>query len=246
MALREKTVIITGVGQSLPHAIAVAFAKENYNVVLGDLDYVKAGNVATEIGNTGGESLAVKCDVTKKEEVDDLIIKAITRYKKIDVLVYGGEVTTSKSFMDITITDWEGLMNVNLRGALLVSQSVIKEMKEGGKIIFMSSIAGTVAWNDMTHYSASKGGMDAMMRSMALELAPKKINVNSVVTGIIDTPETSSTIKNEASDIMITTPPDRRIGKPEDITGTVVFLASEKANYITGQTIVVDGGYTIR
>jgi NAD(P)-dependent dehydrogenase (short-subunit alcohol dehydrogenase family) len=246
MTIREKTVIVTGVGQALPHAIAIAFAKENYNVVLGDFDYVKAGNIATEIGNTGGESLAVKCDVTKKEEVDDLIIKAITRYKKIDAVVYGGEVTTSKSFMDITITDWENLMNVNLRGALLVSQSAIKEMKEGGKIILMSSIAGTVAWSGMAHYSASKGGLDAMMRSMALELAPKRINVNSVVAGIIDTPETSSSVKNEASDILITTPPDRRIGKPEDIAGTVIFLASDKANYITGQTIVVDGGYTIR
>jgi NAD(P)-dependent dehydrogenase (short-subunit alcohol dehydrogenase family) len=245
MALREKTIIVTGVGQSLPRAIAIAFAKENYNVVLGDLDYVKAGNVATEIGNTGGESLAVKCDVTKKEEVDDLIIKAITRYKKIDAIVYGGEVTASKSFMDITITDWESLMNVNLRGALLVSQAAVKEMREGGKIVLLSSIAGIRAWNNMAHYSASKGGLEAMMRSMALELAPKKITVNTVAVGIIDTPELNATTKNGASDKMFTTSPDRRIGKPEDVTGSVLFLVSEKANYITGQTLVVDGGYTI-
>ncbi|MCK9352285.1 MAG: SDR family oxidoreductase [Candidatus Paceibacterota bacterium] len=246
MALREKTVIITGVGQALPRAIAIAFAKENYNVVLADPDYIKSGNVANDIAGTGGETLSVKCDVTKKEEVDDMITKAISRYKKIDVLVYGGEIATPKSFMNITITDWEGMMSVNLRGALLVSQSVLKEMKEKGKIVFLSSIASTVAWNEMSNYSASKGGLDAMMRAMAVELAPKNINVNSVVAGVIDTPETSMTVKNEASEKMDTVNPDRRIGKPEDVAGAAVFLASDKADFITGQSIVVDGGYTLR
>jgi len=246
MSIREKTVVVTGVGQSIGRAIAMAFAKENYNVVLGDPDYAKAGDVANAIASVGGESLATKCDVTKKEEADDFITKAITRYKKIDAVVIAGEITDPKPFMDITITDWEALMNINLRGALILSQSAVKEMKEGGKIIFLSSVASTIALNGMVHYSASKGGLEAMMRSMAIELASKKITVNAVVPGIIDTPEMNMVVKNEASDNMITTNPDKRIGKPDDITGAVVFLASDKANYITGQTIRVDGGYTIR
>ena len=247
MPLREKTVIITGVGQALPRAIAIAFFKENYNVVVSDSDYAKSGAVANEIAGAGGEALAVKCDVTKREEIDDMTTKALTRYKKIDAFVYGGEMTTQKPFMDITITEWEAVMNVNLRGALLVSQSVVTAMNGiGGKIIFISSVAGSVAWNEMASYSASKGGLEAMMRAMAFEFAPKKINVNAVISGVIDTPEISTTIKNEATEMMTTANPDKRIGKPEDITGAVVFLASEKANFITGQTIVVDGGYTVR
>jgi NAD(P)-dependent dehydrogenase (short-subunit alcohol dehydrogenase family) len=246
MSLREKTVIVTGAGQSIGRAIAIAFSKENYNVVLSDIDYVKAGNVANEINGMGGESLAVKCDVTKKEETDDLVLKSLSRYKKIDALVYGTEISTPKPFMEISITDWEEMINLNLRGALLVSQATAKEMKGGGKIIFVSSIASSVAWNGMAHYSATKGGLESMMRVMALEFAPKKINVNAVLPGVVDAPEMDITIKNEAENNMITTSPDRRIGKPEDIAGAVVFLASEGANYINGQTITVDGGYTIR
>ncbi len=246
MSLQEKTVVVVGVEHSVGHAIALAFSKRNYNVVVTGSDYTVVENIANEIIGLGGEALAVKCDVTKKEEVDDMMIKATSRYKKINIVVNDAEVVESKPFLDITVTDWENLMNVNLRGALLISQAATREMKDGGKIIFISSIAGSIAWNEMAHYSASKGGLESMMRSMAFELAHKKITVNAVVEGVLDVPEISAENKNLATEKMISTDPERRIGKAEDIAGTVLFIASDAANYITGQTIVVDGGYTLR
>jgi glucose 1-dehydrogenase len=122
-----------------------------------------------------------------------------------------------------------------------------KERKDGGgKIIHISSVAANVAWNGMAHYSASKGGLDALMRAMAFELAPKNICVNVISPGVIDCPEQNIVIKNEAIDKMITTNPDKRFGKPEDVAGAALYLASERANHVTGITLVVDGGYTVR
>jgi NAD(P)-dependent dehydrogenase (short-subunit alcohol dehydrogenase family) len=246
MVIKERTVIVTGAGSGVGRGIAFAFAKEDYNVVVSDPDYAKAGAVANEILGLGQECLAVKCDVVKKEDADDLLIKTISRYKKVDVLVNGVEIFPFLPFADISITDWELLMNTNLRGALLCSQAAVREMKEGGKIINISSIASSVGFKGLVHYSASKGGLEAMTRAMALELAIKKINVNAVAVGIIDLPDGNPSWMNEAGDNMITTAPERRLGKPEDIAETVVFLGSNKSNYITGQVIVVDGGYTLR
>lgn len=246
MALRERTVLITGAAQSLGRAIALAFFKEDYNVILADIDYAKVGEVGNEINGLGGESLTVKCDVTKKEEIEDLILKSLARYKRIDVLVNNAEIRNLKPFADITITDWENMLNVNLRGTLIMSQATSKEMNEGSKIIHISSIASMVAFNGTAHYAASKGGLESMMRVMAFELAEKKITVNAVVSGILDTAEFDNTLKMEAQNNMVNTSPESRMGTPEDIAGAVIFLASNKANYITGQTLVVDGGYTLR
>jgi len=246
MVIKEKTAIVTGVGTEVGKSIALALAKEGYNVVVSDPDYAKSGAVANEIIGLGQECLAVKCDVVKKEEMDDLIIKTISRYKKIDVLVNGTEIFPFNPFENISITDWELLMNTNLRGTLLTSQAAVKEMKDGGKIINISSIAASVGFSGLVAYSASKGGLEAMTRTMALELATKKISVNAVSVGILDLPGGNASWMNEAADKMVTTAPDKRLGKPEDVAGAVVFLASDKANYITGQVITVDGGYTLR
>ncbi|MFA5830793.1 MAG: SDR family NAD(P)-dependent oxidoreductase [Candidatus Paceibacterota bacterium] len=246
MVIKERTVIVTGVGSAVVRGIAHAFAKEGYNVVVSDPDYAKAGEVANEIIGLAEECLAVKCDVVKKEDTDELLIKTLTRYKKVDVLVNGTEIFPFNSFENISISDWELLMNTNLRGALLCSQAAVREMKEGGKIINISSVAAQMGWNGLVLYSASKGGMEAMTRAMAVELAMKKINVNAVAVGIMDIPGGNTAWMNEASEKMTTTAPERRLGKPEDVAEAVVFLASNKANYITGQVITVDGGYTIR
>ena len=135
-------------------------------------------------------------------------------------------------------------MNVNLKGTFLCSQAAAKEMKDGGKIVDVSSIASVVGFEGLVHYCASKGGVNAMIRALALELASKKINVNAVAPGAIDTPGAAS--NEEQKKQTISAIPWARMGTSEDIANTVVFLASEKADYITGQTIIVDGGWTLR
>ena len=141
-------------------------------------------------------------------------------------------------------SDWDRVIDVNLKSVFLCTQAAIKEMKEGGKIINISSIASLIGFEGLVHYCASKGGLNAMVRALALELAPRKINVNAVAPGGIDTPGAASS--EEAKKQTIAMVPLKKLGTPEDIANAVVFLASEKSNYITGQTIVVDGGWTLR
>jgi NAD(P)-dependent dehydrogenase (short-subunit alcohol dehydrogenase family) len=246
MALREKTAVVTGAGQGIGFGIAKMFANNGYNVVVSDLDYGLAGKASTEISQNGSEVLGVKCDVSKKEEAEDLLVKTISRYKKIDVLVNNAGVYPFKKFEEITASDFDLLMNVNLRGTILCSQVAIKEMKAGAKIINISSIAAFVGFENLAHYCATKGGIVAMTRAMALEFAPKGINVNAIAPGVIDTPGVKAGLDEETRGKTITSLPLKRLGTPEDIAGAALFLASDHANYITGQTIVVDGGYTLR
>jgi len=149
-----------------------------------------------------------------------------------------------KPFEQMQEADWDRVMNVNLKSIFLCSQRAAKEMKQGGKIVDISSIASFVGFEGLTHYCASKGAINATIRAMALELAPKKINVNAVAPGAIDTPGAKSS--QEQIKQTIAAIPWARMGMPADIANAVVFLASENADYITGQTIIVDGGWTLR
>lgn len=246
MAIREKTAVVTGAGQGIGFGIAKLFANSGYNVVVSDLDYGLAGKAATEISNNGSEVLGVKCDVSKKEEAEDLLVKTMARYKKIDVLINNAGVYPFKKFEEITASDFDAIMNINLRGTILCSQVAIKEMKPGAKIINISSIAAYVGFENLAHYCATKGGIVAMTRAMALELAPKGIIVNAIAPGVIDTPGTKAGLDEETKEKTIASIPLKRLGTPEDIAGAALFLASDHANYINGQTIIVDGGYTLR
>ena len=149
-----------------------------------------------------------------------------------------------KAFEQMTEQDWDKVMSVNAKSVFLCSQSAAKEMKQGGKIVDISSIASFVGFEGLTHYCASKGAINATIRAMALELAPKKINVNAVAPGAIDTPGAKSPAEQQKQTISII--PWQRMGQPEDIANAVVFLASDRADYITGQVLIVDGGWTLR
>ena len=147
--------------------------------------------------------------------------------------------------MEMSEADWDKVLDVNLKSVFLCSQAAAKEIKNGGKIISISSIAAFMGFEGLAHYCATKGGINGMIRAMALELSAKKINVNAVAPGAIDTPGASMSDKNVKKQTIASIPWKRK-GLPEDIANAVVFLASDKADYITGQTIIVDGGYTLR
>ena len=241
---KDKVAIVTGSGRGIGLGIATALAKEGCNVVISDIDQATSEQAAQEMLKLGVKSLAIKCDVSNKVEVDNLIAKTIEAFGRLDILVNNAGIFPFTSFMDMKESDWDRVMNVNLKSIFLCSQSAVKVMKEGSKIVDISSIASFVGFEGLTHYCASKGGVNSLVRALALELASKKINVNAVAPGGINTPGAAA--PEEIKKQTIAAIPLARMGEPEDIANAVVFLASEKANYITGQTIVVDGGWTLR
>ncbi len=245
MILKNKTAIVTGGRQGIGRGIVLALAKEGCNVVVADIILEDCKKVVAEIQKMGVRGLAVKCDVSKKEEVDNLILETIKNFGKLDILVNNAGIYPFISFLEMKEADWDRVLDINLKSVFLCSQAAVKEMKSGGKIVNISSIASFVGFEGLTHYCASKGAINSMVRALALELAHKKINVNAVAPGAIDTPGASSGSEEQTKQT-IAAIPWARMGTPEDIANAVVFLASEKADYITGQTIIVDGGWTLR
>lgn len=246
MILKDKIAIVTGAKQGIGLGIAKELAEEGAHVVVSDLDQAGCEQAAEEIQKIGVKALAVKCDVSKKAEVDNLIAKTKTEFGKIDILVNNAGIFPFKNFLEMTEEDWDKVLDVNLKSIFLCSQAAAKEMPEGGKIVNISSIAAFVGFAGLVHYCASKGGINAMIRALALELADKKINVNAIAPGAITTPGASVALTEEAKKQTIANIPWGRMGQPKDIANAVVFLVSEKADYITGQTIIVDGGWTLR
>lgn len=245
MSLKNKTAIVTGARQGIGYGIVKALAKEGCNVVVSDIVQEDCGKVVEEIEKIGVQGLAVKCDVSKKEEVDNLVKKTIEKFGKLDILVNNAGIYPLVPFLEMKESDWDKVMDINSKGAFLCSQAAAKEMKDGGKIVDISSIASFIGSEGATHYCASKGAINGMVRAIALELAPKKININAVAPGLIDTPGMSG-VPEELKKQMIAMTPLKRMGTPEDIANAVVFLASEKADYITGQIFIVDGGLLLR
>jgi NAD(P)-dependent dehydrogenase (short-subunit alcohol dehydrogenase family) len=245
MILKNKIAIVTGSRQGIGRGIVLALAKEGCNVVVADIVLEDCEKVVEEIEKMEVRGLAVKCDVSKKEEVDNLISETIKKFGKLDILVNNAGIFPFVSFIEMKESDWNKVLDVNLKSVFLCSQAAVKEMKSGGKIINISSIASFVGFEGLAHYCASKGGINAMVRALALELSSKKINVNAVAPGAIDTPGASGGSEEQTKQT-IAAIPWARMGMPEDIANAVVFLASEKADYITGQTIIVDGGWTLR
>lgn len=244
MSLKNKVAIITGAKQGIGYGIVLALAKEGCRVVISDLNQKDCEDAFKKIEKEAGAGLALKCDVSKKEEVDNLVAKTIQEFGQLDILVNNAGIYPFKPFAEMQESDWDKVIDINLKSVFLCAQAAAKEMKNGGKIVSISSIAAFVGFEGLTHYCASKGGVTAMTRALALELSPKKINVNAVAPGAIDTPGAAS--PEEVKKQTIANIPLGRMGLPEDIANTVVFLASEKADYITGQTIIVDGGWTLR
>ncbi len=245
MLLKDKVAIVTGAKQGIGLGVALALAKEGCSVVISDLQQEGCEEAVKEVEKLGVKGLAVACDVSKKDQVVSLIDQTIKAFGKLDILVNNAGIFPFVSFAEMTEADWDKVLDVNLKSVFLCSQEAVRNMKDGGKIVSISSIASRVGFEGLVHYCASKGGINSMIRALALELAPKKINVNAVAPGAIDTPGAQGA-SDEVDQQTIAMIPWKRKGVPEDIANAVVFLASDKADYITGQTLVVDGGWTLR
>ncbi len=247
--LKNKVAIITGARQGMGKTHAFTLAKAGAKVVVSDISQNDCEKVVAEIKKTGGEAIAIKCDVTQKIEIAQLVKKTIKKWKKIDILVNNAGIVDFKPFMELTLKDWNKTLDINLKGYFLCAQAAAKEMakKKSGIIINIASVAmgqQGIGFSNIVHYCASKGGIVGMTEAMAVELAPYNIRVNAVAPGMIETPMIDQMKKApKTMETTLSRIPMRRTGKPEEVSNLVLFLASDKSSYMTGSTVVIDGGW---
>jgi len=246
MSFKNKVAIVTGGAMGIGLGIAKALAKEKCQVVVADINLAECQKASRVLKRMGVKTLAIKCDVSNKSQVSKLFSQTIKKFGRLDILVNNAGVYPFVTFDKMTESDWDKVMDINLKGVFFTSKQASKYMSKGGRIINISSIASVVGFEGLTHYCASKGAINSFVRALALELAHKNILVNAVAPGAIATPGASKGSTEETIKQMTAAIPLARMGQPEDIAGAVVFLASDKSSYITGQTIVVDGGWILR
>lgn len=247
--LKGKVAIITGAKQGMGKTHALLLAKAGAKVVVSDISQDECQKVADEIKSAGGEAIAMRCDISNKNEVDEMIGSTIKEFGKIDILVNNAGYLEYASFLEMTEAQWDKTMNINLKGYFLCSQAAAKEMakQKSGAIVNIASIAMGqvgVGFPSISQYCASKGGIVALAEAMAIELAPYNIRVNTIAPGMIDTPMANiAKTDKKQMDAMLSRLPIKRPGKPEEISSAVLFLASDASSYMTGSVVVVDGGW---
>lgn len=247
--LKGKVAIITGAAKGMGKAHALKLSGAGAKVVLADISQEECQLVTDEIKKNKGEALAVKCDVSKKAEIDNLVSEALKKFGKIDILVNNAGIFPFEPFLEMSEQNFQKVIDINLKGYFLMAQAAAKEMvkQKSGVIVNISSIAMGqvgVGFAGLTHYCASKGGIVAMAEAMALELAPFGIRVNCIAPGAIDTPGASTTkMTDQQRQAMLAPIPMKRQGRAEEIANAVLFLASDESSYMTGSTMVVDGGW---
>jgi len=247
--LKGKVAIITGARRGMGKADAVSFAKNGAKVTVADISQEECQLVVDEIEKNGGEALAVKCDVTNEKEIEEMVEKTVEKFGKVDILVNNAGICQFKPFLELTGEEWQKTLDINLKGYFLCAKACAKEMikQKSGVIVNIASIVmGQIGKGmaGLAHYSASKGGIAALTKTLALELAPYNIRVNVIAPGAIDTPMAASAKTDQkVLEQTLAMIPLRRMGKPEEIANTVLFLSSEASSYITGSIVVVDGGW---
>ena len=244
MRLKNKVAVVTGGAQGIGFGIAKRLAEEGCNVVISDLNAENTHKSVIQLEEIGVKVLGIVGNVSNPDDAKNLIFQTKSNFGKIDILVNNAGVYPFVNFEQMTEADWDKVMNVNLKGMFLVTKNALKEMNEGSKVINISSIASFIGFEGLVHYCTSKSGVNGFTRSLALEMAKKKINVNAVAPGAVETPGASMNDESKQNTIQLI--PLSRIGTPLDIANTVLFLSSSESDYITGQIITVDGGWTLR
>ena len=245
--LKAKVAIVTGAAGGLAGGITLALAEAGADLVLVDRNFSLLKIVANKIKNLNQQAFPINADVTKKEEVNLVIEKTLEKFGKIDILVNGAGINKRSIVEDFPEEFWDEVINVNLKGAFLFSQAVGKVMikQKKGKIINIVSLLSIIGGEYVPAYAASKGGLSQLTKALAVAWAKYNINVNAIGPGYFKTSMTKAIYEDEVrNDKILSRIPLRRWGKAEeDLSGAVVYLASEASNYVIGQTIYVDGGW---
>jgi NAD(P)-dependent dehydrogenase (short-subunit alcohol dehydrogenase family) len=246
-ALKGKSALVTGAGGGVGKGIALELARGGCDIAVNDIDRAAAETAAAEIGSLGGVAFAVKADIRLAAEVDDMFGQVLRSFHRLDILVNNAGVQTFKPLLDLEESEWDRVLDTNLKGCFLCSQRAGRYMRDqgGGRIINIGSGCNRIAFPRLVSYTASKGGIEMFTKVAAVELGPYRITVNCVAPGAIEVERT----RRETADFAGTwsrETPLGRIGVPEDVGRAVAFLASDEADFITGQTIWVDGGLFAR
>jgi len=247
MRLKDKVALVTGSSRGVGRAVVLGFAKEGAKVVVNYSSNEAAANEVVKAAQAmGTEAIAVKADVAKKSEVESLVSAAVEEFGRLDVLVNNAGFTRPALLLKMTEEQWDAVVDIHMKGTFLCSQAAALHMKEqnSGKIINVTSVAGIVGTVGQVNYSAAKGGIISMTKSIARELARYNICANVISLGIVETDMTEKIRTDEKlKDIYMNRILLKRFAQPDDIAPAFVFLASDESNYITGQLICVDGGY---
>lgn len=240
-----RTAIVTGAGQGMGRAVAVALAARGANVVVNDVDLAKAEKTANELRAAGAKAMAIQADVISALAVRRMVEQALERFGSVQILVNNAGILRPTKVINIDEAEWDLVVNVNLKGTFLCSQAVLPSMleKRWGRIVNFSSTAGkNVSTIGGAHYTAAKAGILGFTRHLAKEVAAFGITVNSVCPGLIDTEMVRSTISQERTQAYAKGFPIPRLGRPEEVADLVCFLASDHAAYITGASLDINGG----
>ena len=245
MRLAGKVAVVTGAARGIGAACARRFAAEGADVVIADILEEQGEATAQAIRDDGGGAAFVACDTGDGAQARALIERTVSRLGRIDVLVNNAGIFTIADFLDVTEEDFDRVLRVNLKGYFLVGQAAARAMVDagGGSIVNMSSVNGTMAIDSIAPYVVSKGGVNQLTSVMALALAPRGVRVNAIGPGTILTEMSGALLTDEAArKRVLSRTPMGRIGRPEEIAGIAVFLASDDSSYVTGQVIYADGG----
>ena len=244
--LNNKVAIITGASQGIGRTIALVFAKSGANVICIARSESKIKELCLEITDQGGQASPIACDVGDGDAYANAIKSVANEYGKLDILINNAGITRDALLMRMNDTQWDEVLNTNLKGAFHGIKSAIRPMMKNkyGRIINITSIVGLTGNPGQANYAASKAGLIGMTQSIAKEVGTRGITVNCIAPGWIDTEMTVDLPEDSKKDLLDRIPIGK-IGKPEDIAHAAVFLASDEASYITGQTITVDGGRVI-
>jgi glucose 1-dehydrogenase len=255
--LAGQKALVTGANSGIGKGVAIALGQAGADVVVNYVtDAAAADAVVDEIKSFGVKAYAHQADVASEDQVAKMFARMMQEFGTIDILVSNAGLQRDSAFHEMTLAQWNTVLNVNLTGQFLCAREAVREfLRRGvvssvscaaGKIICMSSVHQEIPWGGHANYAASKGGIKLLMESLAQELAPKKIRVNAIAPGAIRTPiNTEAWQTKEAYDALMTLVPYGRIGEPEDIARAAVWLASDHSDYVVGTTIYVDGGMTL-
>jgi NAD(P)-dependent dehydrogenase (short-subunit alcohol dehydrogenase family) len=248
MKLEGKIAMVTGGGSGIGKAIVNAFAAEGASVSIVDLDLKKAQAVAEELKNRGTRALVIKADVGFVKDVQNAVQRTLDEFKRIDILVNNAAIIIQAPVIETKEEDWDKILRNNLKSVFLCCKEVGRRMieqNEGGKIINISSIHARLSEPSASAYTAAKGGMEAFSRTLASELAPHRINVNYIEPGATYTELTTPMYTESVKKSLYERIPLKEIAQPEWIASGAVFLASEDSRYMTGQALIIDGGYVM-
>jgi glucose 1-dehydrogenase len=257
VVLMGQPALVTGANSGIGRAVALGLAQAGADVAINYVTNPEdAEAVAHEIEALGRRAIAIKADVSNEDEVNAMFAKAIDYFGTLHVVVSNAGLQRDAPFDEMTLQQWNTVIGVNLTGQFLCTRAATREFKRrpideklsvaAGKILCMSSVHQVIPWAGHANYAASKGGIDMLMRSIAQELAPHRIRVNSIAPGAIRTPiNTAAWNTTAAYEDLMTLIPYKRIGEPDDIARAAVWLVSDAADYVTGATLFVDGGMTL-